>query len=265
MPEAVPFELVRHLLVVRARVNGEEGRFVFDSGIGVTTLASSFAERVGVAPSGDGFSGRRMSGQDVSLPLAEVESVELGAFRRERATVGIFDLGGALPELSDLAGFLSLGDFGDSVTVDYERRELRAVPVQGVAVPLELHRDGPSLDAYLALELSSGTRILVEVDMGSDVLILDERFSGDVGVNLSDGTLERREATDETGHRYVRTFGVARGGIHPVGAPNLEQRDPRVMFQSIIHDGLVGHDFLSRFGAVTWDLRGARLVFAAGG
>jgi hypothetical protein len=34
------------------------------------------------------------------------------------------------------------------------------------------------------------------------------------------------------------------------------------MFQSIVHDGLVGHDFLSRFAAVTWDLAGARLIVA---
>jgi hypothetical protein len=93
----------------------------------------------------------------------------------------------------------------------------------------------------MTLELPSGRRVLVEVDMGSDVLILDERFADDVGVDLADDALLRREA------------------------PELGQRDPQVIFQSIIHDGLVGQDFLSRFAAVTWDLAGARLIFARAG
>jgi hypothetical protein len=243
-------------------VNGEEAPFVFDSGIGVTLLGEAFAERARVVRSTDVYTGRRMSGQEVSVPLGDA-AIEVGPFRREGATVGIHDLGSMPPELSGLAGFLSLDVFGDAVTVDYRRRELRAGPVDGVEVPLELRRDGPSLDAYAALTLPSGTEILAEVDMGSDVLVLDERFAEDVGVDLSDPALERREGTDETGNRFARTFAVVRGDIYPPAAPTLAQHDPRVMFQSIIHDGLVGHAFLSRFSAVTWDLAGSRLIVAA--
>jgi ubiquinone/menaquinone biosynthesis C-methylase UbiE len=259
----VPFELVHHLVVVRARVNGEEAPFVLDSGIGITLLGSTLARRAGVAASGDEFSGRRMSGQEVALPLGEAVTIELGPFRREHATVGIRDLDGLPAELEGLGGFLSLDVFaGGVLTVDYARRELRAEPAEGIEVPLELHRDGPSLDAYLELALPSGRQVRVEVDMGSDVLILDERLAGDVGIDLEDPSLDRREGTDETGHRYLRTFGVASGAIQPVGAPALAQSDPPVMLQSIVHDGLVGHGFLGRFAAVTWDLAASRLVVA---
>ena len=44
------------------------------------------------------------------------------------------------------------------------------------------------------------------------------------------------------------------------GAPKLAQRDPDVMFQKIIYDGLVGHSFLRNF-AVTFDLPNGRVVF----
>jgi len=254
---------VHHLVVVRARVNGEEAPFVLDSGIGITLLGSAFARRAGVAARGDEFSGRRMSGQEVVLPLGEAGAIELGPFRREQASVGIRDLEGLPPELEGLGGFLSLDVFaGGVLTVDYARRELRTEPVEGVEVPLELHRDGPSLDAYLELALPSGRHVRVEVDMGSDVLILDERFAGDIGLDLADPSLDRREGTDETGCRYLRTFGVVSGAIQPVGAPALAQADPPVMLQSIVHDGLVGHGFLGRFAAVTWDLAASRLVVA---
>ena len=39
----------------------------------------------------------------------------------------------------------------------------------------------------------------------------------------------------------------------------LAQRDPAVMFQKIVYDGLVGHSFLHNF-AVTFDLPNERLV-----
>jgi hypothetical protein len=259
--DPVPFEQVAHLVVVEARVNGEAAPFVFDSGIGLTTLSTAFAERAGVRRLDETFTGRRMSGQAVEVPLALAGRIEVGPFRSAEQRVGLLDLDGLPPELEGLGGFLSLAAFGDAaVTVDYDGRALSAVPVEGTRVPLSMRREGPSLDPFMALVLPSGREIEVEVDMGSDELILDERFAPDVGVDLADPSLSRREGEDETGHRYRRTFGRFEGAIHPAGAPELVQEGGGVMFQSIIHDGLIGHAFLSR-GPLTWDLPGSALVF----
>jgi Aspartyl protease len=260
--DAATFELVHHLVVVSVVVNGETGRLVFDSGIGITTLSSTFFERAGGELSGASFTGRRMSGQEVSLPLGVTGAVECGPFRREELAVGVLDLDGLPPELADVGGFLSLAFFEEGpLTVDYARQELRRGSAEGSSVPLELNREGPSLDSFMTLVLPSGREIRVEVDMGSDDLILDESFAAEVGVDLDDPSLRRIEGSDETGHRYVRTFARVGGSVHPAGAPELAQERPAVMFQRIVHDGLVGHEFLSRF-TVTWDLSGSRLVFS---
>lgn len=47
------------------------------------------------------------------------------------------------------------------------------------------------------------------------------------------------------------TFARLEGSIHPADALDLAQYEPDVMFQRIIHDGLLGHAYLSRF-TVTW-------------
>jgi hypothetical protein len=91
---------------------------------------------------------------------------------------------------------------------------------------------------YVEMGLPGGRVAECEVDMGSDMLILDE-----------------------TGHAYTRRFATLDGTLHPAGAPGLVQERPPVMFQSIIHDGLVGRSFLSRF-AVTFDLARGLLVLA---
>ena len=69
------------------------------------------------------------------------------------------------------------------------------------------------------------------------------------------------EATDETGHAYRRTFTTLMGSINPAGAPDIAQRDPPVMFQEIIYDGLVGDSFLREF-VVTYDLARSRMILA---
>jgi hypothetical protein len=109
---------------------------------------------------------------------------------------------------------------------------------------------------FVPMALPDGRVADCEVDLGSDVLILDERFA-DLGV----GEERRVEGADETGHAYTRRFLTLGGAVHPETAPALAQEAPAVMFQSIIHDGLVGKQFLSRF-AVTFDVVRETLLLA---
>lgn len=50
--------------------------------------------------------------------------------------------------------------------------------------------------------------------------------------------------------------------VHLAAAPETAQVSPRVQFQGIIHDGLVGSSYLERF-RMTFDVTGSRLVLAA--
>ena len=86
---ATAFEYVQHLVTVPVLVNGIETRFVLDSGIGVTLVSSGFAERAGCRPSGASYTGRRMSGQAVTLELARADALVFGALERAEAdTIG---------------------------------------------------------------------------------------------------------------------------------------------------------------------------------
>ena len=68
---AVPFDYLHHLVTVPVTINGSiEARFVLDSGIGLTLVSVAVADAVGCVPSGETFSGRRMSGQEVEVTLA---------------------------------------------------------------------------------------------------------------------------------------------------------------------------------------------------
>jgi hypothetical protein len=267
---AIPFDYLAHLVTVPVTINGSlESCFVLDSGIGLTLVSAAVADLVGCVPSGERFSGRRMSGQEVEVTLASPTTIACGDLERTDGGVGIFDTSGFPEAFADIGGFLSLAFFDEApFTVDYPRRvveletpeTLAARATAGRRVGVRVERDGPSVTFHLPLTLPDGRSVEVEVDMGSGELILDERLAPELGVALEGPGVRTVEGTDETGHTYRRSFTTLDGGIHPTGAPELVQDAPAVMFQRIVYDGLLGDDFLRRF-AVTFDVGGGRMIF----
>lgn len=251
----VPFEYLAHLVTVPVAVNGVETTFIVDSGIGCTMVRDTLA---GCVPSGESFTGRRMSGQEVAVPLGAAPSIRFGEEERRDEVVGLLDMSGFPPEVGHVGGFLSLPFFAETtLTVDYPRRLVRVgAPADGTTVACRPHREGPALSLFMPLELPDGRAIEVEVDMGSDCLILDERFR-----ELGAAEERRVDGEDETGHAFTRRFTTLPGRVRVPGAPSLGQDDPDVMFQSIIYDGLVGEQFLRPY-AVTFDVAASTLTVA---
>jgi predicted aspartyl protease len=268
---ATQFAYARHLLTVPVVVNGtHETRFVLDTGIGLTLLSTTLAETLGCTAASGTYTGRRMSGQAVTLPIVRLGRLELGECEQADVPVGLFDMSVFPPELDGVEGFLSLAFFRTTpFTLDYGAGEivletdgsLAARRERGTTLPLSIEDDGHAISVYLPLTIPGGTSISVEVDSGSDELILDEALAARVGVSLDDDGVRRVDGTDETGHAYERYFARLPGSVHPTGAPDLTHDEPAVMFQRIIHDGLIGDAFLRRFVA-TFDVAGGEMILA---
>ena len=179
---AVPFRYAKHLVTVPVVVGQKETRFALNTGAGVTFLSKSLAERVDCLPSGSSFTGRRMAGQQVTAPLGPVSSLSLGDYRRDDLTVGIFGIGAAA-DLEGIEGFLALDFFRSTpVTFDYpagvivpeDANWLAARAEAGIAVDVRLTLDDCIVEVFLPIEIPGRGAISVEVDSGSDSLILNE-------------------------------------------------------------------------------------------
>ncbi|MGA8247015.1 MAG: retropepsin-like aspartic protease [Nocardioides sp.] len=261
MAHTLSYEPVDHFVRVAATLGGRPGRFLVDSGIGLTVVATSTAESVGAVALERTFTGRRMSGQEVSVPLVRLPVLEVAGLAFRDHLAGVVDLG---PTDGDRGfdGVLGLDLFVDlALTVDPDARTVtlaEAAP-DGLDVPVEVERDGPSVATYTRLVLPSGRVVRVEVDTGSGSLILDDVLMSDCDVEPEAAGIDVRTGTDETGHEYVRRFVTIAGSVQIDGVPATAQARPRVQFQRIRYDGLVGTDFLNRFRQ-TFDVRGSRLV-----
>ena len=263
---SIPLTFLDHFAVVPVRINDAiDARMILDTGIGVTVLSAALCRRAGCEAVGE-YTGERMSGQRVTIPLARLGALDLGSHREERLQIGVIDNPELLPPGID--GILSLGFFEAApFTLDdaaglltlEDATSLARRQAAGASVPVEIRRDGASVTAFMSLDLPQGPPVRVELDTGSDSLILDVAAMSRLGVDPADPAVRRASGTDETGHAYVRHFTTLAGAIAPTAAPHLRQERPRVMFQRIIHDGLLGRSFLRAF-AVTFDLPRARII-----
>lgn len=265
-PERLALRYDRHLPSVPVLLDGYlDARFAFDTGIGINLVSRSLCKMLECVSAGQ-YVGKRMSGQEVTVPLARVRSLAVGHEEQRDVVVGVIDLDGFV-DASDIQGFVSLGFFSRRpFTLDERQSELvledeasleRRV-AGGTVVNVDVRREGESLTVFVPLEIA-GQSVLAEVDTGSDALILDERFMAPLGVDKAQARV--LEGRDETGHAFTRWFTDLSVAVHPAGAPAIRRTGLRTMFQKIIHDGLVGRSFLEPY-AVTFDLARQRMVFA---
>lgn len=237
--------------------------FILDTGIGISLVSQSLCERIQCALTGE-FVGQRMSGQAVRVPTARVATLELGEYVQHDVLVGVVDIDGFFPEPA-IEGFLGLPFFAESaVTIDPFARQLivesedslAARLANGNAIPVRLSVQGPAIDAFVQATLPHDQHAEMLLDTGSRGLTLHTRYAEGLGIDLS--TVRTQQGQDETGHAYTRYF-TTLDTLSLVDAPESTRPTLRVMFQEIIHDGLIGTDYLSSFIA-TFDVAHARVI-----
>ena len=259
-----------HLFSVPVTIGDYQTHFILDTGIGINLISSKLADKLGCPNTGVVFRGQRMSGQTVSVPLSWLPGLAVGTSRQQFVTCGVFDFKGflpATPAFSKIEGFLSLRFFQHvAFTVDYEHLQivietdssLKQRLERGTQVALELDDDqGVSLTAFALLQLPGSRTAKVEVDTGSDSLILHKRFMAALGVSPDQKDVKTVRGKDETDHSFVRYFANVNAGKISLGG--FERTPGRVMFQDIIHDGLIGDEFLKHY-TVTYDLAHSRMI-----
>jgi hypothetical protein len=268
-PMQIPFSYFeKTFMVLPVQVNGTAAQdFIFDTGIGVNLISKKLCDQVHCKIGGQ-HSGRRMSGQEVHIPMSSLEALSFGEYSAKKVPVGVFDLEAMMPG-SKIGGFLSRGFFQNlPITVDYQKKlimlesrsTLEKIRSVGVRVPICIDIQGPSVVIFMPLILPSGRKISVEVDTGSQALILKESFMKELKISSDSPDVQRKDGKDETGHSYSRFYTKFHGSISIPQSSSIKSDQPDAMFQKIIYEGLIGHYFLSQF-LVTYDLENSEMIF----
>lgn len=269
---SVPFDFVGQSWVrVPAQVaDGPETKMMIDTGMGVTLLTPEACQRAGCVREGT-FTGHRMSGQAVTMQLARVASLTVAGHRVENAQVAVFESDDVIHRDLGVVGIAGLGHFrSQALTFDHPAmrvvletpESLRARAANGTPVRVRVKNEGPATDVFLPVEIGPGAVAEMEVDSGSLHMILDDRFLTTLGIDPDAPSVVKKEGRDETGQPFLRRYAPLPREVRVkgAGAPGVPS-GTSVMFQKIIHDGLLGQEFL-RPHVVTFDVPNAQMIFA---
>jgi hypothetical protein len=262
-----------HLLIIPAKVCGQDTQLILDTGCGVNVISQNLLEKYSCKVTGV-HSGQRMSGQKLSMKIASLPSLQIATCEQKHVPVAQWKLDeilGSDPEFKGIEGFVSLDFFKSTpFTIDYHQKKLfietetslKERLDHGTAVPVRvIRRNGVETSISLSISFSKGESARVEVDTGSGALILNEKYMKILGINPNDAGVRTVKGKDETGHAYVRYFTKLPGEAFLSSAHKFHQEAPAAQFQQIIYDGLVGDSFLHNF-VVTYDLSHKRMIFS---
>jgi hypothetical protein len=251
-PIVVPLSpLAGRAVAVEATVGGKRGRFLFDTGAGVTTLSPAFAASIGCKPYGETF-GYRMTGERIAGQNCGEREVVLGAHKGVADTM-VFDFTKIMPaDFPAFDGFVGLDALdGEVVTIDLGDRQIIIETPQSLAARtrdmpagrLRLNREmgGRGLTAFARVPATTGNLWFL-VDSGNMANIFASRGA-------------------------LRQWGMDEGAIDaamkektvavPLKIDGAADAPPRVTAKDIIHDGVINEATIYAFNP-TLDLKGGR-------
>jgi tetratricopeptide (TPR) repeat protein len=266
----VPLVQVDPLPVIDSSVDGKPARLLLDTGGTGLDLATTFAQKIGLATQSAG-QGVFAGGLHAEVRKGHVDRLDLGAATVRSLPVSVIDQ--IPPDIDGVLGTNVLYDFLS--TIDYQNRKLilrpksqstafeRAAAARGATiVPMFLV---PDHFIFVRARAGSGPEALYNVDTGG----------GGIGVQLTKTSLDAAGIVPDATHSI--SFHGGGGDAHAIpfvadvtlgertwrGLPGLyfDNGDQYGIFPFAVA-GTLSHELFKR-GALTFDFTAMRLVFEA--
>ena len=187
----IPFELLGsgHILVT-AKVNNIEGKFIFDTGAGLNLLTKKFADKVTNLKKTDGFyTGHRATGEAIVSDLWNSELLEIGSFSSKAQQFTTIDMEFPVDGLISLLPLKETPftiDYKNKVLVIETEKSLTALAKTGTSLPIQV---SSNLDKTLtfATYVKVNDKLTLQMNMdsgaGFNVFRFSSRYMEKLGVD----------------------------------------------------------------------------------
>lgn len=263
-------------LTVRAAVAGVEGRFVVDTGCGLTSLDADWAHSIGIAPDADTPRFQAHGTGSVNACFATIPSLRVGDIALGEQKVVLISLAGVSAatghQLHGVIGFDFLSRW--VVDIDYEALVMRlhdphswTYDGAGAIVPVSLDYRIPIVDATVVPTAGIELNARLVLDLGSSRLCA-RLLAGFVGnhpelLDASAGGIDAPIGTGVGGevHGRVRRVDEIRFGTLSVKRPTTGvAADNRGAMGLQIFDGTLGTPLFERTRMIV-DYARERIIF----
>lgn len=261
----IPFTLTDggHTLV-KAKVNGVEGTFIFDTGAGLNMVTKKFADKVGSLQKTDEFyTGHRATGEAIEADLYLTKTIEMGTFSINGQLTSVIDID------FPIDGLISLLPFKDKViTIDYKNKELvietpkslEKLAKTGKTVPIQVSDEhGKTLGIYTYVTLGKlNLQVSLDSGAGFNVFRFNSRYMATLGINPETTQKQYRKSDfkPDSGNNYYTTTLSA---MSSQTQPSIKKENFKATFiDGLIYQGIMCINWLG--DTITIDMAKERMI-----
>jgi predicted aspartyl protease len=282
--QPIPVTMQGLRVIVTPKINGQEARFMLDSGAASNTISGKLAAKLGLKPLRIAETGR-LIGQEASIHRegaegAETETGVVVAPKFEFAGATFKDVSlNATDRLGDVDGLLGQAFLrGTDVEYDLGANSIRLVKAEGCGgtplaywakdgtaysvIPLEwIDRDRPMTEAAVYI---NGVRMRAVFDTGAPLTFITDKAAARAGVSTSDPGVQAigtYRGLDANGQAWIGKFKSIKVGDEEI------QNAPLEIGHSITEafDVLIGADFLLSHHVYVANSQGKIYITYSGG
>ncbi len=266
----IPFQLMPsgHILV-KAKVDGVEGNFIFDTGAGLTAFTKTFFDKLKhVTREDGGYTGFRATGERMDLDLYKVKQFQLGNIIHEEEEISYVDA-----NLGGIDGIISLKYMeSQPFTIDFDQKVLRLetpktltqIREKATSIPVQLEQSrnkSLALFSYFRVNDTLTLQLSFDSGAGKDVYRLNSKYMKALQIDPSDTahvrTIERKSEFNEHFKSHIYLAAVKK--ISSEKAPAVQRTDIRAQFvDGLIYDGIIWINWLGN--KITFDLQRQQLL-----
>ena len=251
-------------IMIKAKVNGIEGTFIFDTGAGLNMLTKKFADKVTALQKTDEFyTGHRATGEAIETDIWKTKTLEIGSLKSNDAAVCIIDI--EFP----LDGLISLTPFADTpITIDYTNKVLRfesvkdlaALAKKGKTIPIQISNEhDKTLSIYTYVKLNDKLTLQVSLDSGAgfNIFRFNSRYMAALGIDpvTTEKTYRKSDFKPTEGNNYYATKAQHLSTLNGAAGVN----DFKVTFiEGLIEQGIMCNNWLG--DKITIDIKNKRLI-----
>ena len=267
---SIPFQLLPDgYILVKAKVDGIEGNFLFDTGAGMTVFTKTFFDKLNYKVKEDGgYTAFRATGERLDIDLFQVKNFELGTYKQPFQEVSYFDF-----NLSGLDGIISLKLLEQQpFTLDFTKMLIRfespktvaALKKSGYVIPVQPEQSrGKSLDIFAYFKLNDTLTLQLSLDSGAgnDVFKFNSKYCKQLGIDVNDTlTVKKYQRKSEMDTAFLSTtYSTKLKKLAAAASPAINITNIKAQFvDGLIYDGIMYINWLG--SQITIDLPGRQLV-----
>jgi hypothetical protein len=264
---SIPFTLTSegHILI-NGTINGVTGKFIFDTGAGMTVISKQYADKInGLQQQDAGFTGLRETGEKLSVDLYQGKSLSLGSFIENEPIMGVLNV-----DLGPCDGLISIKSFyNQPFTIDFKERKITFETAKTIAhiekagkiIPLQLEilRD-KTVDIFAYFKVNDKVTLQFNIDSGAgkNVFFVDTKYINLLGIDTVNAK-KRYKPSEFDPKTKVTIYLAPLQSIAFKSQPGVNIQNVKAAFiPGLIYDGKVSLSWIGE--KIAFDLKKQEMI-----